>query len=52
MVVKLLIENGAVLELKDNDGWTLLLCTAENGHKEVLKLLGKGAELESKDNDG
>jgi hypothetical protein len=50
VVVKLLLEKGAELESKDNDGRTPLSWAAKNGHKAVVKLLlEKGAELESKD---
>ncbi|OKP06952.1 Ankyrin repeat domain-containing protein 50 [Penicillium subrubescens] len=51
--VRLLLEKGAELESKDDDGWTPLACAAMNGHEAVVSLLlEKGAELESKDDDG
>ena len=44
-VVKLLLEEGAELETKSNNGWTPLFYAAENGHKAVVKLLlEKGAK--------
>jgi ankyrin repeat protein len=47
-VVKLLLEQGAEPESKDNMGWTPLLYAVERGHEAVVKLLlEKGAELES-----
>ena len=51
--MKLLVEKGAELDSKDNDGQTPLSCAADSGHEAVVKLLvEKGAELDSKDNDG
>ncbi|KAH6983913.1 hypothetical protein EDB80DRAFT_625396 [Ilyonectria destructans] len=52
-VIKLLLENGADLESKDNSGWTPLSLAAQEEHEAVVKLLvEKGADLESKDNSG
>jgi ankyrin repeat protein len=49
-VVKLLLNNGAELEAKSNDGPTPLLSAASNGHAAIVKLLiDNGAELEAKD---
>ena len=50
-VVKLLLEKGAELEIKDeSNGRTPLSWAAERGHEAVVKLLlEKGAELETKD---
>ena len=52
VLVKLLLENGAVLESKDNKwGQTPLSWAARYGNEAVVKvLLEKGANLESKDN--
>jgi ankyrin repeat protein len=51
-VVKLLLEKGAELEFRNNDGRTPLSGAAEKGHEAAVKLLlGKGAELESKDRE-
>ena len=38
-VVKLLLEKGAELETKDDNGRTPLSWAAENGHEAVVKLL-------------
>ena len=37
--MKLLLEHGAELETKDEDGRTPLSCAAGNGHEAVVKLL-------------
>jgi ankyrin repeat protein len=51
--VKLLVEKGAELDSKDEDGQTPLLWAAFFGHEAVAKLLvEKGAELDSKNKDG
>ncbi|QGA20938.1 hypothetical protein EYB26_008648 [Talaromyces marneffei] len=52
VVVKLLLEKGAELEIKDNiSGRTPLSYAAERGHEAVVKLLLKhGAKLETKGN--
>jgi ankyrin repeat protein len=38
-VVRLLLEYGADVEVKNNDGQTALQYAAERGHDEVLELL-------------
>lgn len=49
-VVKVLLENGAEVDSKDNGGQTPLSLAAENGHEAVARLLlEKDAKLESKD---
>ena len=51
--MKLLVEKGAEIESKDNNGQTPLSWAAGNGHEVVVKLLVEnGAEIESKDNYG
>jgi len=51
--VTLLLENGADVNTKDNDGWTPLMHAAEKGHKEVVELLiEKGADVNIQDEDG
>jgi ankyrin repeat protein len=50
---RLLLEKGADVESRDNEGRTPLGWAAEKGHEVVVKLLlERGAELEPRDNDG
>jgi len=52
-VVNWLLENGANLEAKDNQGWTALTWAANAGQTEiVVSLIKAGASLEAKDNLG
>ncbi|KAN0070946.1 purine and uridine phosphorylase [Elaphomyces granulatus] len=52
-VVKLLLDNNAVIESTDEYGRTPLLWAARNGHEAVVKLLlDKNADIQSKGNDG
>ncbi|OAQ99952.1 hypothetical protein LLEC1_04023 [Akanthomyces lecanii] len=52
-IVKLLLENGANVEVKDEDGRTALSYIAEQGHEAIVKiLLEKGANVEAKDRNG
>ncbi|KAA0150244.1 hypothetical protein FNF31_07052 [Cafeteria roenbergensis] len=49
----LLLDRGADLEAKDEDGWTALLAAAIQGHRDTVELLlDSGADLEAKDRDG
>ena len=51
--VKALIEAGADLNAKENDGWTALHLAACNGKLDCVKaLIEAGADLNAKDNDG
>jgi len=51
--VKLLIDKGADIEAKSNDGLTALICAAGAGQVETVKLLiDRGADIEAKNNDG
>ena len=46
-MVKLLLKMGKVdVNLKDNDGWILLLWAAGNGHKAIVKLLLKMGKVD------
>jgi len=41
------------VQIKDNDGWTPLMCASSNGHTECAKLLlDSGADVNIKSNDG
>ncbi|OTA59075.1 hypothetical protein K449DRAFT_448129, partial [Hypoxylon sp. EC38] len=52
-VVRLLLDNGANIESKDNRGSTSLSCAASLGRDStVCLLLQKGADIESKDKKG
>jgi len=52
-VVRLLLEQGADVEAKINDGWTALHEAARGGHEAVVRLLlEKGADVEAKTDDG
>ncbi|MDX5462095.1 MAG: ankyrin repeat domain-containing protein [Wolbachia endosymbiont of Tetragnatha montana] len=49
-IVKYFIEQGADVNLKDNNGFTVLHLAAENGHTGVVTaLLEKGAKVDEKD---
>ena len=52
-VMKLLIENGADLNMTDKDGWTALMGATVQGHMESVKLLlEQGVEVNAKNNNG
>ncbi|KRX26531.1 KN motif and ankyrin repeat domain-containing protein 2 [Trichinella nelsoni] len=52
--VKLLLEAGANVNLQDEDGSTALMCAAEHGHKDVVRLLLDVPEIDATmvDQDG
>ena len=52
--VRQLIQDGADVNAKDEDGWTpLMLAAAHNSNPEVLKvLIEAGADVNAKDTDG
>lgn len=51
-IVELLLEKGAKIEAKDEDGWTPLSWAAANRHEAIAKmLLDKGANIKSTDED-
>ena len=52
-VVELLADNGAKLDLKNDDGATALIFASQHGNAAIVKLLlEKGADPELKDNEG
>jgi hypothetical protein len=52
-IARLLLQNGAEVNMKSNYGWTPLLCSAIQGHVDILHLLVEnGADLEAQDVDG
>lgn len=52
-VVKILIENGADVNMKDGANWTALTCSAKKGYDSVVKfLLEHGAETDNKESPG
>ena len=53
-MVQLLIEAGADVNIRDEDGSTALMCAAEHGHMEIVKHLlhHPDTDVSVKDNDG
>jgi ankyrin repeat protein len=52
-IAELLVENGADVSAKDEDGWTPLFYAAGGGKKEVVELLiEKGADVNATDDGG
>ena len=51
--VLLLLQNGAHVNMQDNDGWPSLMYASQNGHTEtVLLLLQNGAHVNMQNNEG
>ena len=47
-----LLDLGAVIDARDNDGWDALMCASRNGHAAVVTLLlDRGADPCSKNDD-
>ena len=52
-ITRLVLQNGADVNVRSNGGSTPLHCSAWNGHVDILHLLVEnGADLEAQDNDG
>jgi ankyrin repeat protein len=52
-MIQLLLRKGALIDLKDNRGWTAMMTAANMGHWEVIEILIKaGADIHTKSNDG
>ena len=49
-IVKYLVEHGADINKRNNDGWSPLLIVCFNGHIEIVKyLMEHGADIKDKD---
>jgi hypothetical protein len=52
-IARLLLQNGAEVNVRNNFGWTPLYCSAFYGHIDILHLLVEnGADIEAQDVDG
>lgn len=51
-IIKLLLQNGAVVNISDSRGKTPLMFAIGNGITEAVKIFIKSASLEATDNDG
>ena len=52
-VARLLVENGADVNIQTPNGWSALIFTSQNGHTETAKLLlDHGANINMQQNDG
>ena len=51
--MKVLIDSGADVNMKNNDGWTPLYCAVVEGFTDIVKLLvDAGAEINTKISSG
>lgn len=51
--VRELLDAGADVDIKDNDGWTALMWSAYQGHSDTARLLlDAGADVDIQDNNG
>lgn len=46
-MTRLLLDAGAAVNIQDEDGSTALMCAAEHGHTEIVKLLLANADCDS-----
>ena len=52
-IVHLLLQNGATVDLYDNNGWTSLMFASQNGHLDIMRLLlQNGVTEDSRPNCG
>ena len=53
-IIKVLLDNGADINVKNNEGKTVLHLASSSGRHEVVKVLldNKGADIDAKDNQG
>lgn len=52
-ILALLVEHGADVNAKNNDGWTALMLASQNGHVDVVNcLLSHGADVNAKNERG
>eukprot|EP00919_Chromeraceae_sp_WS-2016_P076936 GHVR01182052.1.p1 GENE.GHVR01182052.1~~GHVR01182052.1.p1 ORF type:complete len:116 (+),score=15.91 GHVR01182052.1:30-377(+) len=52
-IARLLIDKGADVNSRENDGYTPLIWASNRGHTDIARLLiDKGADVNSKDKDG
>ena len=52
-IVRMLVENGALVEAKNHDALTALMCAALHGHADVVSaLLAAGASVSAQDSFG
>ncbi len=48
-MVKLFVDHGANLDVKDGGGWTALHYAADQGYKEIMEyVISKGADINAK----
>ena len=51
--VALLLQNGAEIDMQENNSWSSLMIASQNGHTETVALLLKnGAEIDMQENKG
>ncbi len=53
LLVKILLENGAQVNLQSNKGWSALMISSQKGHVEVARsLLENGAQIDLQERSG
>jgi len=52
-VVRLILENGATVDPRTDDGWTSLMLASHSGHLDVVRsLLENGATVDTREDNG